>query len=58
MYYTFALSECLKIDATHSYDNDLLLRQVQWRLFRTHPVKVHPLSLRHQINISLIVIIL
>ena len=30
---------CLKIDATHLYKNDSLLRQVQWRSFETRPVK-------------------
>ena len=35
---------CLKIDATHYYDNDLLLGQEHWWLFGTHPVKIRPLS--------------
>ena len=30
---------CLKRDAPHWYDNDLLLRQVQWQTFGTRPVK-------------------
>ena len=30
---------CLKIDATHLYDNNLLLRQLQWCLFGTCLVK-------------------
>ena len=29
----------LKIDVTHQFDNDLLLRQAQWRSFGTRPVK-------------------
>ena len=32
-------TECLKIDATHWYDSDLLLRQAQWLSFGTCPVK-------------------
>ena len=36
---------CLKIDATHIYESDLLLRQVQWWSFRTRPVKNAPLEL-------------
>ena len=36
---------CLKIDATHKYESDLLLRQVQWWSFRTRPVKNAPLEL-------------
>ena len=35
---------CFKIDATHLYDNDLLLRQSQWRSSGTRPIKMHPLS--------------
>ena len=30
---------CLKIDATHYYDNDLLLKQAQWQSFGTCPLK-------------------
>ena len=33
IYIYFVRVGCLKIDATHWYDNDLLLRQVQWRSF-------------------------
>ena len=30
---------CLKIDAIHWYDNDLIVRQAQWRSFGTRLVK-------------------
>ena len=30
---------CLKMDSTHSYDNDLLLKQTQWQSFWTRLVK-------------------
>ena len=33
-------TECLKINATHLYDNDLLLREVQWWLLGTGLVKI------------------
>ena len=35
----FFFTRCLKIDATRYYDNALLLRQAQWSLFGTGPVK-------------------
>ena len=37
--YIYIYTRCLKIDATHEYDNDLLLKQAQWRSFGTRPVK-------------------
>ena len=35
----FYSTGCLEINVTHLYDNDLLLRQAQWRSFGTCPVK-------------------
>ena len=45
------ITGCLKLDATHQYDNDLLLRQVQCRSFGTRPVKNASFELEHQINV-------
>ena len=36
---------CLKKDSAHWYANDLLLRQVQWQSFRTHPVESASLAI-------------
>ena len=48
---------CLKIDATHLYDNDLLLRKVQWRPFGTRRVKKSSFELETSNQYVLIVII-
>ena len=37
--YIYIYKGCLKKDATHKYDNDLLLRLAQWWSFETCPVK-------------------
>ena len=37
--HAYVCTWCLKIDATHKYDNDLLLRQVQCWSLGTYPVK-------------------
>ena len=36
---------CHKIDATQSYDDDILLRKAQWWSFGTRPVKNASLDL-------------
>ena len=48
---------CLKIDAIHN-ENYLGLRQVQWLLFGTHPVKMPPLCYRDQINVILFILVI
>ena len=49
VFFKFPHTGCLKIDATHLHDNNLLLRQAQWRLFGARPVKMH--SLTYKINV-------
>ena len=36
--WVYLYTGCLKIDAVHSYDNGLLLRQAKWLVFGTRPV--------------------